>query len=435
MKKLALLLALTSAMIVSCSQGGNTKPKSTYRIDCTTSITEVPIEYYVDVQYSLSDFDKSSFTFNKSIALLSLAASLKANDKTQLQTFYTAIGFSGIVYSADYDLPDDKDAVKFTMAHYETSKYHLVSVVANGTSYEKPWESNFIIGAEGDATGFATGAEKVLAGIRNYIAPFSDKQVKLWLIGYSRTGAIADIAAYRLIDDNTIKEENMFAYTFEAPQAVSSTNTKEYKSIFNILNSGDLVTHVAPSKYGLKRIGKDIDLYSKNIDKYLKQVDNRFRITSYKQDSSYANESEMVELLLNAMSKKMSDPSIHDMSTRENYYQFFEGNVSFLIGLFMTLKSSTVKQITTALSNMQTYEYIYLLQEDGMYKFLKPILDNNSEVYDDAKLKESTNTLATLAANNAELLSFAMNASSRNNLQRSISFHYLEVGLVLLNRY
>ena len=165
MKKLALLLALTSAMIVSCSQGGNTKPKSTYRIDCTTSITEVPIEYYVDVQYSLSDFDKSSFTFNKSIALLSLAASLKANDKSQLQTFYSAIGFSGIVYSADYDLPDDKDAVKFTMAHYETSKYHLVSVVANGTSYEKPWESNFIIGAEGDATGFATGAEKVLAAI------------------------------------------------------------------------------------------------------------------------------------------------------------------------------------------------------------------------------------------------------------------------------
>ena len=437
MKRLSVVLLTVSALLAaSCSNNSGPKEKKdTYHFSMNSSMTGTSIEIEADIQYSLKDFDADSTKFNKSIALLSFVGAEKASNKTKLAAFYSAIGFKSIVYSDDYDLPEDKESIKFTLAHYEASDYHLISVVTNGIGYEKPWENNFNLGLEGDAEGFVVASNKVLAGIRSYIESYTDKTIKLWITGYSRSGGISNIVSTHLIDDNTVLENNLFAYTFEAPQVVSSTNTKQYKSVFNIINSADLITHMAPSKYNLKRVGSDVDIYKSNMDKILKKLDNRLRLTSFTKTEYYNNESEMAEYAFGVFTKSFTSETAHDISTRENYVNYFQPNITYLIGLFTSLKSSTTNQIMNRISGMSVLEIAGLISEDGLYNLLKPILDNNHESYNDSELRSKTNALIYFIQANYELISLASNGIFRSNFQRSTECHYPEVVFALLLNY
>ena len=94
-------------------------------------------------------------------------------------------------------------------------------------------------------------------------------EVKLWVVGYSRGGAVANLTAAELsypknvppevAEKVTWNREDVYGYTFEAPQGTQFINTilKKYNNIKNIRNINDLVTYVAPSNWGFKRFGKD----------------------------------------------------------------------------------------------------------------------------------------------------------------------------------
>ena len=435
MKKLPLIIAgLTALLISSCSNSSSTSGDK-FKLTYTTSITEAPIEFTTEFKYNLKDFDKSAEKFNKSIALLSFANCINAAEKSKVNEFYSSIKFENVVCSEDYDKEEDKDSIKHAFAHYDAGSYHLIAVTTNGLGYKLPWENNFVLGAEGDAKGFVIGAEKVMSGLSNYLSAYQDKKIKLWITGYSRSAAISNIVACRLIDENVIASSNMFAYTFEAPQAIDASNEKQYKSIFNVINSGDVVPHLAPSQYGLKRSGNDVDIYSRNIDKWLKKIDNRFRINPYYESEDYANEAELNEKLMELMTATITASGFHDMSTRENYYTYYQDNISYLIGYFMSLKSETITDITNTISSMSMLELAVLLADDGVYKFLTPILDRHGEIYDATKLRESTNLLIKYATNNYNLLAFLISGNNKDNLMRNVQFHYPEIIIVSLNNY
>jgi hypothetical protein len=136
--------------------------------------------------------------------------------------------------------------------------YTLIALPIRGGGYESEWADNFTVGTDADHEGFAESAIQVVDFLTDYI---NEKHiagnVAVWLTGYSRAAAVANIASARLDEAGTYK---VVAYTFETPlcaQSASGTDMEIYSNIFNIVNPNDLVSKVAPAAWGFSRYGVD----------------------------------------------------------------------------------------------------------------------------------------------------------------------------------
>ena len=438
MKKLAIIItALSSLVFTSCSQSNPTPDKKEkYTISFNASLDDEHSEINYTFSYDFSAFNKSGTEFDKTTALLSLASIISSFSKTSMAAFFSKLSFGDVFYSEDYDLPDYKDSIKFSIASRDFNQFTLVYVNTDGVNYAKAWEGNFTIGDTGNSVGFQTCADKVLSGLDTYLNRYTEKPVKLWIAGYSRGGAIADIVASTLLDEEKISEDNMFTYTFEAAKGVALENVKEHKSIHNVINSGDVVTHIIPSKWGLSRVGTDIDIYNKKLDRFLKNLDSKIVLPSFTPSSKYATEKDFIDYLIDVVAtKEFTSEDAHDLSTRENYATYYQNYVTYLFRLFFSIKQTTMNAIMTQISSMSFIQLSGLLAEDGVYNFLKPILDANSESYDDAMLKNSTNALVKYVTNVSDLVVLLATAESRDNVMRCGKVHYPEAVLALLINY
>ena len=443
MKKTLFALSILSILaITSCdnSGGGHKKddPESKeYEINfrATMAVTEeFDVSYTFEKTYL--SFDKPGTEFNKELAIVSFASIVHSDDKTLIKSFYNDFKFDNIVTSEDYDKEETKDSIKFTLAHKHYSDYEVVAINLNGINYGEPWINNFVLGNEGNAEGFQIAADKVLTSVNTYLESYKDNNYKVWLTGYSRGAGIANIVGYTLLEGSSynLAEENMYSYTFEAPKCVDVKNVKQHNSIHNIINSADLVTYVAPTEYGLSRVCVDHDIYSKYMDSRIKNFDSRLKLAAFTKDSDskYSNESEFIQYLFSLMLKKLSDDSI-DMSTRAHYVTNYQEHISYLIYIVRNLKSETLTDIMEEFSKLSTnpWAMIGLMADDGLYNFLKPILDKHNEKYDPTKLRNACNKFVKLGVNSGVIL-LAANEDIRNNLARCVLCHTPEIELAML---
>ena len=183
---------------------------------------------------------------------------------------------------------DADDRTEFYVAHKEVEnnnkKREIILLVVRGTGSDKngyggdiEWSSNFDVGAtnpnydvmtEGphydwnkkdNHKGFDVAANNVLKLFKNYIAEhgLTDKKKTVLITGHSRGAGIANILGAYLEDDNNYRT---FTYTFAAPYSTTSSNAKNYKTIFNVANSDDLVTYLPLESWGFKKYGKMISV-------------------------------------------------------------------------------------------------------------------------------------------------------------------------------
>lgn len=165
----------------------------------------------------------------------------------------------------------DDDITEFIIGHYKVEKGHetreIVAIIVRGTNGTiEEWTSNFDVGADTDdyydATGqhfmwknkenhkgFDVTANRVLNEIEKYMNEgFVDKSsdVSFFVTGHSRGAAIANLIAKDLIDKSQYSNDKVFGYTFAAPNNTISVDhaNKKYDSIFNIVNSDDLIPHL-----------------------------------------------------------------------------------------------------------------------------------------------------------------------------------------------
>lgn len=150
--------------------------------------------------------------------------------------------------------------------------YTLIAVVVRGGGYYSEWGGNFVIGNSGNHVGFDVAKEEALSFLKSYIGKYvvdtdstSPKNLKLWIVGFSRGGAVANMVAGSINNNplladskyiNPVEKEDLFCYTFEAPQGVhESTKTGSHENIHNVINLNDLVPLVAPFAWGFSRYG------------------------------------------------------------------------------------------------------------------------------------------------------------------------------------
>ena len=141
----------------------------------------------------------------------------------------------------------------------------LIAVAVRGYNYESEWASNFDIGENGNHKGFQSASDQVIAFIKNYVTnvvpALQGQNVKLWITGFSRAAATANLTGAQADDaiadagstmgllGAEVAKEDLYVYTFETP--AGSTNADRvsvtrYGNIFNIITPHDLVPMVAP---------------------------------------------------------------------------------------------------------------------------------------------------------------------------------------------
>lgn len=237
--------------------------------------------YYYDDNY----FKESSFKYNEHLATMSLCLELSAynssvenfyaNKSINAQALLAEIGFSGIETNHWFRVKPTKDSIGAIAANkkitLDNDEYTLIALAVRGGGYESEWASNFTIGENGKHQGFDKAKEQVLDFLGEYIDEHGiSGDIKLWITGYSRGAATANMVAGAL--DSNVKfneacnldRKDLFAYTFETPAGVLDWHVHKMSvsNIYNIINPNDPVTMVAPKKWGFRRYGKDIYLPS-----------------------------------------------------------------------------------------------------------------------------------------------------------------------------
>ena len=236
----------------------------------TGSMTEFKHTITWEYPYSDALFELPSDEYNHTLARSSIGLAMSAfrdtaNEDAQddnLIEFLQAAGFEDITTDSYKSEPTTAaDSIAYGLAHKSIGDFTLIAVPVCGGNYSKEWASNFTIGDGTRSEGFNAAAQVVVAAVYNYIeANDITGDIKLWVTGYSRGGAVSNITAADLTDSG--KFTDVYAYCFAAPRTTKEPG--DYDNIFNIISKDDVVPKVPFADWGYKRYGTD--LYTKSIE-------------------------------------------------------------------------------------------------------------------------------------------------------------------------
>ena len=141
----------------------------------------------------------------------------------------------------------------------EEDSFTLVAVAVCGGNYTVEWASNLTVGTGERHEGFNTAAELVENRIMGYLARegLIGKKVKLWISGFSRAAAVANITAADITSMNLIPASDIFSYNFATPRTTRG-DAGNYENIFNIIGKQDPVPRFTPADWGFVRYGRDL---------------------------------------------------------------------------------------------------------------------------------------------------------------------------------
>ena len=288
---------------------------STMRVDAATDyevkkytfhyapVAPEKIDSFVgDVYFSQGYFEHPSTEYDPHLATASLAMVITTftdfgpfdddwyyNQSKFIQEYFSVIGFDGFTVNEDYRQSANFDTIGLAAAKKQMGDYTVVAITPRSGGYFREWANNMHLGdgSKSDMMheGWYNAAKKLLFFLDGYVRDQGvTGKVKLWMSGFSRGGATTNIAA-ALLDNKldkgekffsngaTLAREDIYAYTFEAPQGanVNSKTIKApkdplYDNIFNIVNPLDVVPKVAMKEYGFTRFGRDKYVRTKFYD-------------------------------------------------------------------------------------------------------------------------------------------------------------------------
>ena len=181
------------------------------------------------------------------------------------------------ITASEYALDKD-DLTEFFVGHRtlyrsgEKKELVILSVRGtNGTNAE--WTSNFDVGATtmdyynaagfdhphwkdtDNHKGFDVATNRVLEKFAAYEKRHGLDQMSnkvILITGHSRGAAIANLLGAHFEDRADYKS---YTYTFAAPYATTHTNAGSYRTVFNVVNSDDLVPYLPMNEWGFKKYG------------------------------------------------------------------------------------------------------------------------------------------------------------------------------------
>ncbi|MBE5782715.1 MAG: lipase family protein [Clostridiales bacterium] len=226
--------------------------------------------YSISFHYSDDWFLESAYAYQHELCRASLGMAIAAfrdseqNPDGAIRAFFSDLGFSA-VQSEEYAVKQP-DTIGSAMAHRIIGEgdgaISLVAVAISGGNYELEWIGNFDTGNGDTHKGFSEAAQKVVRRVKNYIEQNQLQNPRVWLSGYSRSAAVANLAAAYLAEGGLLSDEQIFAYTFATPRTVMGEKAGTHPNIFNVVNAADLVTEVPLKSWGYRWYGRTLYLPS-----------------------------------------------------------------------------------------------------------------------------------------------------------------------------
>ena len=312
--------------------------------------------------------------------------------------------------------------------------------------YKKEWANNFIIGETGDHEGWLARTNELYTDLLNYVNLYKgEKTVKLWIVGYSRAGAISNMLASKLFRENfVVTAKNMFVYTFEAPAGLTEEHALEYANVHNIVNSADIVTYIPPTQYELYRAGEDFEIYDANVATYVSQFDSQVSVPAWTtcnpsdfDGQTINNDVELTQYLINNIFANKENDAVSAHS-RALYVQNYQSGLSYSIGLLLALSGTTRSQILADLQSnpMFPWNVLSLIGDDTgatLASTLSPYLDQDNITYDNDELVAACAVMVKAVQNLfMKFLGYYMQDTYKGNLTRILDMHYPEVTYCLL---
>ena len=208
-----------------------------------------------------------------------------SNKNKNGEKFLRECGFGNIFTNAEFNQQTGRDTLGYMFGSKQITVYDqkthqnktftLVAVGVRGAGYGAEWASNLTIGNKNGAAGqnssnslkyrhygFDFGAQKVLGDLKNYTQNMTG-DVKYWVVGYSRSGAVANLVAgdiTRQASTYHTSIDDVYGYTFEPAAGALTTedpNGTTYPNIHNIINPMDAVPRVSTDLFAHGRLGVD----------------------------------------------------------------------------------------------------------------------------------------------------------------------------------
>ena len=310
--------------------------------------------------YKDSYFYKPATEYNQSLATMSLcmaftAYGLKENTKSTDYSYYdkhvkrlmTECGFAknGRYKEYNFNKKPTENSIGYVIGSksikVDGNPTTVIAVAVRGGGYEYEWKSNFTIGLSGDHYGFDSSAEDVKRSIISYITTNKIKgDVKVWITGFSRAGAVAtqtaaklnDVSSFAYEDDdsetgyNTVNmdKESIYAYGFATPAGAdfsSDPHSSKYNNIWNVIEYNDPVPLVAPGKWKCDRYGttkvfiykESNNAYNQYIDRVATRLNNGkgYNISKFTNYKSVAPTGVINKIVINEL-VAIKDPFNHD---------------------------------------------------------------------------------------------------------------------------
>lgn len=178
----------------------------------------------------------------------------------------TALGFEDVRYIESFKTgsyeTDTNDSVTMLLGYLPFDGCDCFVAVFRGCSSAGEWFSVFDVGNGSEAytaltgehsewtdprvpKGISVAAERAMSYLNGYIAEHDDpsRENTVLVTGHSRGAALAELIGARLEDDPAVKS---FAYAFNSLPVTSDAAAQDYKTIFNLFDTGDFYSDVFP---------------------------------------------------------------------------------------------------------------------------------------------------------------------------------------------
>ena len=347
-KSKVLITVVLSISIILLSMKVNAATVQTGKFSYMPAFEDKKDEVYY---YSDEYFSGSGKKYNEHLCTMSYNLSLSTFEikgATYVTKLYNDIGFTDIDIK-DMNEKPTLNTIGTAIAHKEVGDSNIVAVAIRGEKYDSEWGNNFIVGKQGNAKGLNDTSEKVIDRIKDYISTNNLKNTKIWMVGYSRAGAVADLAGVYInkhLQEFNTTANDLYIYTFEPVAA--STDSTVYDNIYTIKNVNDMIPFVYPKSWGFYNNGKTISF---GKDK---------KITTYKglQEQEKYGEAKLNDFL------KETFGWLGDRLDREVYVDKLQEPVSTLLDIYFSKSSEDRTKVFN------------FLKED----FLQNVIDNKDSL-------------------------------------------------------
>jgi hypothetical protein len=282
--------------------------------------------------------------------------STETTPNPKLTNLLDQMGFSDYE-SWDLSSEEDGHSMGTTIANKTlASGQDLIVIAPRNYNYMTEWLSNFNVGISGDHAGFTESANLIVNRLNQYLSTRNLSDYKIWIVGYSRGGAVVDLAAKNInehIANYDMSSDDFYAYTFGAPRA-SITETK-YTNIHDVKDGNDLLLgYVFPEIWGFYNTGIYEEIHPADLTITASVIDL----------TDLSDSSKVVQILFNNEGVTQDVGTINGRTFMDNWIDFVNTN-----GLTREYFDTEVKPPLSAL--MKAYQLRTIDKQSDFTNFIK----------------------------------------------------------------